>query len=142
MRDQTLNHLLKRILIAQRTLHSALPIRKHEPCARLQLRQARNMRLQLCVGKVVQCGLGGRAQHGSGADVELGGRRRAFAFATVVGFGGGGVERGRGCVAVFSFDAGETVVSAVDGGAWGPLPGDVDGGEDELFLLGGGEDLV
>lgn len=46
--------------------------------------------------------------------------------------------RGRYVVAV-AFDAGE---AAVGRGAWGAVAGDVDGGEDEFFLLRCGQDFV
>lgn len=139
MRNQTLNDLLKRILVAQRALQPLLPVLKHQPRRAPQSLESLDVSRQLGIRKVAQRGLGGGAQHRRGAKVELGGRRGPFARA-VCGFGFGGVD---GCGGgVVALDAVEGGAAAVGGGPRGLVAGDVDRGQDEFLLLRGGQDLV
>ncbi|KAH9826622.1 hypothetical protein Tdes44962_MAKER10026 [Teratosphaeria destructans] len=135
--DQILNHALEGLLLLDHLVPPHQPILQHGAGVAVQHLQARHVRLQFLVYEARQ-GLHRRgAQESRGVEIEV--RRRRGAFRETSGgrpfLAGFGVEGGRAGVGGGVFEAVEGVGGAGGGGEAG-------GGEDEAFLLAGGQDFV
>ena len=71
MRHQILNNTLKRLLLAHKPIKPLGPVLQNRRGTLRSTLQVRDVGLQLGVGEVIQCGVGGGAETVEGREVEL-----------------------------------------------------------------------